>query len=111
MLVLAYIGILLPGIPGIPFILFALFCFTAASEKMLIWMMKLPLIGKVITKMDKSKSKPWLSWLVASQLMVSAIVAERLLKTDIYFNVVWYTAATIVCLLFVYLLQKYSPKS
>ncbi len=33
-LVLAYIGVLLPGVPAIPFILLAAWCFSLSSEKL-----------------------------------------------------------------------------
>ncbi len=80
-LVLAYIGILLPGIPAIPFILLAAWCFLQSSEKLYQWLLRQKIIGTVLQKYAAGKkiSKP-LVWLVISQLWVSLIVAQWLWK-------------------------------
>lgn len=88
-LVLAYIGILLPGVPAIPFILLASWCFSQSSEKLYQWLLRQKIIGKVLQKYSSGEkiSKP-LVWLVISQLWVSLIVAQLLFKPNLVVSIV-----------------------
>lgn len=76
-LVLAYIGIITPGIPGIPFILLAAFFFLQSSQKMYEWMLRRRVMGKVMRKVFSEEKTP-LSYklFVISQFWVSLIVAQ-----------------------------------
>jgi len=88
-LVLAYIGILLPGVPAIPFILLATWFFSHSSEKLYQWLLRQKIIRKVLQKYTSGEkiSKP-LVWFVISQLWVSLIVAQVLFKPNLVFIIV-----------------------
>jgi uncharacterized membrane protein YbaN (DUF454 family) len=75
-LVLAYIGIILPGIPGIPFILLAGWFFLKSSDKLYKWMYRQKILGKVLNKFNKENVTEKAKWFVISQYWVSIIVAQ-----------------------------------
>lgn len=106
MLVLTYIGILLPGVPAIPFFLIALFCFAAFSANSSEKIRRLPLLGPLMRGIERAQEKTWFVWLVASQLVVSAVVAERLLSHSVQFSILWYAATAVIVFAFVLLLRK-----
>ena len=88
-LVLAYIGILLPGVPAIPFILLAIWCFSHSSEKLYQWLLRQKIIRTVLQKYTSGeKISKSLVWLVISQLWVSLIVAQVLFKPNLVFIIV-----------------------
>lgn len=74
-LVLAYFGILLPGVPAIPFILLASFFFSNSSERLQNWMLRQKLIARILARTQSKKGKLGLKLFVISQLWVSVIVA------------------------------------
>ena len=74
-LVLAYIGIILPGFPAIPFILLSLFLFANSSDKLYNWMLRRKIIGKIISKTNAKKKNLWFKAFIISQLWVSISVA------------------------------------
>jgi len=73
--VLAYIGILLPGVPAIPFILLAAFFFLRSSDKLYAWMLRRRILGKLLRKAHGEKRSVGFIVFVISQLWVSIIVA------------------------------------
>lgn len=76
-LVMAYVGVALPGVPGIPFILLTAFFYVRSSDKMYHWVLKHRLFGRMIREFQKHKTVPLgFKILVISQLWVSIIVAQ-----------------------------------
>jgi uncharacterized protein len=57
-LIIAYIGIALPGIPGTPFILFTAYFFIRSSPKMQTWIMKQKIFSKIIQKFEDKPILP-----------------------------------------------------
>ncbi|OQA98762.1 MAG: Inner membrane protein YbaN [Bacteroidetes bacterium ADurb.Bin217] len=57
-LILAYIGVILPGIPGTPFVLFTAFFFIRSSPKMQQWIMKQKVFSKIIQKFEEKPILP-----------------------------------------------------
>jgi uncharacterized membrane protein YbaN (DUF454 family) len=90
--VLAYIGILLPGVPAIPFILLAAFFFLRSSEKLHAWMLRRKLLAKLLNKASGEKTSAGFKLFVISQLWVSITVACFL-----FIHGVIPIAITIVC--------------
>lgn len=75
-LVLAYIGIILPGIPGIPFVLLSAWFFLRSSDKLYNWMMRQRLLAKILEKFAKGNVSEKAKWFVISQFWVSLIIAQ-----------------------------------
>lgn len=110
-LILTYIGILLPGVPAIPFVILALYFFSQSSE---VWVRKLEkgtATGRAIRTLYRHISKPWFTWFVASQFVVSMIVSERLFIHRYPASIWWYTGALVIAALVVYLMKFIKPSS
>jgi len=76
-MVLAYIGIILPGVPGIPFVLLTAFFFVRSSDTLYAKLLELPLFGKVFKNLkEKGEISLGFKLFVASQLWISITVAE-----------------------------------
>ncbi len=82
-LVLAYIGIILPGIPGIPFILLSGWFFLKSSDKLYNWMLRQRILGKVLNKFNSGNVSSKAKWFVISQFWVSIIVAQFIFTLSI----------------------------
>ena len=87
-LVLAYFGIIMPGVPGIPFILMALFFFANSSEKLHGWMMRQKLIAKLVGISKSKEGAGWYKLFVISQLWVSIIVAECIFVSNAFWGII-----------------------
>ncbi len=95
-LVLAYIGILMPGIPAIPFILLSGWFFLKSSDKLYEWMLRRRFIGPVLKKFYSSeKVSKGMKWFVISQLWVSVIVAHIVFPLPITGLIIIYLAGII----------------
>ncbi|WP_419836264.1 YbaN family protein [Xanthocytophaga agilis] len=79
-LVLAYIGVLLPGVPAIPFILLAGYCFLQGSPKLYQWLSDRKYIGAILKKYSSGNASKGAIWFVISQLWISLIVAQVIIK-------------------------------
>ena len=53
-LILAIIGIPLPGLPTVPFLLLAAFCFARSSDRVHSWLINHPKLGPSITDWQRS---------------------------------------------------------
>lgn len=84
-LVLAYIGIILPGIPGIPFILASAWFFMKSSDKLYAWMMRQRMLAKVLNKFNGEKVSEKTKWFVISQFWVSIVVAQLIFTLSLPF--------------------------
>lgn len=90
MLFMTYVGIILPGIPGMPFLIIAFFCFSSSSDKVLHWMLRLPMIGYLTKKIMEMKKKKWFIWLLLVQLLSVSIILERFFYQSIFVSIAWY---------------------
>ncbi len=83
-LVLAYIGIFMPGIPGTPFILLTGYFYLRSSDKMYAWILKQRIFAKLIGEYEKNPNIPlrlkiyflipfWISILVAEFIFVRTL--------------------------------------
>jgi len=78
-LVLAYIGVALPGIPGTPFIILTAFFFIRSSDRLYYWLLRNRLFARIISKFngeEKLGFKTKLLFLVP--VWISAVVADLL---------------------------------
>jgi uncharacterized membrane protein YbaN (DUF454 family) len=94
-LVLAYIGIIVPGIPGIPFIAVAAYCFTNSSPALLSWMKRQPLLNKLLNKSKKVNRRVF-KWLLVSQIWFSVGVAEFTIAHTITSRVLFAAAGIVL---------------
>ena len=110
-LILAYIGIIVPGIPGIPFVLLAGWYFLKSSKKLYDWMLNRKYIGPLLRKyLSGENVSKGAIWFVISQLWLSIILAIFLfsLTTVFKFSIV---AIGILCSFLIYkLLNRTSKK-
>ncbi len=86
-LVLAYFGIIMPGVPAIPFILLSLFFLAKGSEKLHLWMLRQRLISKITEKINTKSGNMGFILFVISQLWVSIIVANYIFVSNIYYSI------------------------
>lgn len=105
-LVLAYIGIITPGIPGIPFILLAAFFFLQSSGRMYAWMLRQRVMGKVMQKVFGEEKTPLgYKLFVLSQFWVSLIVAQ-LFFIRIPWQLIAINAGGVLCSILIFRLMK-----
>ncbi len=83
-LVLAYIGVALPGFPGTPFILLTAFFFVRSSDKLYNWLLKNRIFRKIIHEFDGKETIPlkfklfvilqmWITITVAALLFIKGL--------------------------------------
>jgi uncharacterized membrane protein YbaN (DUF454 family) len=72
-LLLAYIGIIIPGFPAIPFIILAAYLFANSSQKIYNWMIGQRIIKKLMTK-ARGLDRRILKALMISQVWFSAVM-------------------------------------
>ncbi|MCB0704141.1 MAG: YbaN family protein [Saprospiraceae bacterium] len=88
-LVMAYVGVALPGVPGIPFILLTAYFYVQCSDKMYNWVLNQRLFGKVIREFQAHKTIPLkFKLIVISQLWVSITVAEIWFVKDLTWRLI-----------------------
>jgi uncharacterized protein len=97
-LLLAYIGIIIPGFPAIPFIVLSAYLFTNSSPRLLEWMMRRPLIRKLFNK-SKKVDRRIFKGLLISQVWFSVAVAELTLAHTITARILWGIAGLVLTVL------------
>lgn len=108
-LVLAYFGIIMPGVPAIPFILLSAWLFLQSSDRLYDWLRKRKYIGKVIEKyFSGNKVSKGAIWFVISQWWVSLIVAQVIIRPDLKWIVLINVISVIGSVLIYLLLQSQS---
>lgn len=108
-LVLAYFGIIMPGVPAIPFILLSAWLFLQSSDRLYDWLRKRKYIGKVIEKyFSGNKVSKGAIWFVISQWWVSLIVAQVIIRPDLKWIVLINVIGVIGSVLIYLLLQSQS---
>lgn len=110
-LVLAYFGIIMPGVPAIPFILLSAWLFLQSSDRLFDWLRKRKYIGRVIEKyFSGNKVSKGSIWFVISQWWVSLIVAQVIIRPNwnwiIYINLFGILGSVAIY----YLIEKFGGK-
>ena len=106
-LVLAYIGIVMPGIPGTPFILLTAFFFFKSSDRMYNWLLSKKLFAKIINEFSQKETIPLkLKLFVIVQLWISITVAEIWFITSIWPRIIVIVIG-LICSLFILKLKKF----
>lgn len=107
-LVLAYIGVAMPGIPGTPFILLTAFFFVRSNKRMYNWVLKHKLFGKIIRDFQKNEKVPLkFKIFVAVQLWISIGVARWLFIETLWVEILVYTLGSIATI-FIFRLKNTS---
>jgi uncharacterized membrane protein YbaN (DUF454 family) len=84
-LVLAYLGIVLPGFPGTPFILLTAFFFMRSSDRMFAWLMRRRLFSKLVQAFEKNPQIPFrLKIVILLPFWISILVAELFFVRNIF---------------------------
>ena len=84
-LVLAYLGIILPGFPGTPFILLTAFFFVRSSDKLHEWVLKRKIFARLIKEFEQNPKVPLkLKIIILIPFWISIVVAEIFFVKNIY---------------------------
>jgi uncharacterized protein len=106
-LVLAYIGILLPGIPGTPFILLTAYFYIRSSQRLYNWLLRQKLFRLVIEQFEnKTHLSLRLKISILIPFLISIIVAEIILIKTL----LWGMIIGLVSLVLVIIVLWFQPK-
>jgi len=109
-LILAYIGVAMPGIPGTPFILLTAFFFFKSSDRMYNWLMSKKLFAKIIHEFSQKETIPLkLKLFVIVQLWISITVAEVWFVKELWPRIIIIIIG-IICSWFILKLKKFTLK-
>jgi uncharacterized membrane protein YbaN (DUF454 family) len=81
-LLLAYLGIIIPGLPAIPFIFVAAYLFAKSSPKLYSWLMRRRLLKKLLNRANKVNRSVF-KWLMVSQIWFSVAIVEYTLAQSL----------------------------
>lgn len=110
-LVLAYFGIIMPGIPAIPFILLSAWLFLQSSDRLYEWLRKRKYIGRVIEKyFSGNKVSKGAIWFVISQWWVSLIIAQVIMRPSWSWIILINLLGILGSIAIYYLIDKYGGK-
>ena len=110
-LVLAYIGIVMPGIPGTPFILLTGYFYFRSSDKMYAWILKQRIFAKLIGEYDKNPQIPLkLKIFILIPFWISIVVAEFLFIQTLYQGLALLLVAVLVSIFILMLKKSAEPK-
>jgi uncharacterized protein len=110
-LVLAYLGIVLPGFPGTPFILLTAFFFVRSSDRMFAWLMRRRLFSKLVQAFEKNPQIPLrLKIIVLIPFWISILVAEIFFVRNIFGHIA-VLATSLVLTFFVLRLKAVSIRN
>jgi len=105
-LLLAYVGIIMPGIPGIPFILLTAFFYIRSSDTMYRWIMKQKVFATVIEQYKKHKTIPLrVKILIVVNFWVSIAVTQIWFIDALYLSIIVYAIGVICSVLFFILVK------
>ncbi len=80
-LVMAYIGVITPGIPYSPFIVAAAWCFARSSERMHRWIMNHPIFGPFLTNWTTKRVFPQkMKYLMLAMMTLSLCIMSFTVK-------------------------------
>lgn len=73
--VMAYVGVITPGIPYSPFVVAAAFCFARSSERAHTWIMNHPIFGPFLTNWSEKRVFPQrLKYLMIAMMTLSLVL-------------------------------------
>jgi uncharacterized protein len=105
-LVLAYIGIVLPGIPGTPFILLTAFFYVRSSDRVYAWLLRQKIFRTIIQKFEnKSHISLKLKIAILIPFLISIVVAELFLVKTMF----WALAVGVIAVVHVVIKLIYQP--
>jgi len=105
-LILAYIGIVMPGIPGTPFILLTGYFYFRSSDKMYNWILKQKIFARLIGEYNKNPHIPIkLKILILIPFWISIVVAEFIFIRTLFEGIALGIVAALVSI-FVFRLKK-----
>jgi uncharacterized membrane protein YbaN (DUF454 family) len=74
-MVMAYIGVITPGIPYSPFVVAAAFCFARSSERAHRWIMTHPIFGPFLTNWSEKRVFPQkMKYLMIAMMTLSLVL-------------------------------------
>jgi uncharacterized protein len=104
--ILAWIGIVMPGIPGTPFVLLTGYFYFNSSDKLYAWILKQRIFAKLIGEYNKNPQIPLrLKIFVLIPFWVSIAVAEFIFMHTMFESILLIFAAVLVSV-FVFLIKK-----
>jgi len=110
-LVLAYIGIVMPGIPGTPFILLTGYFYFRSSDKMYAWILKQRIFAKLIGEYDKNPQIPLkLKIFILIPFWISIVVAEFIFIQTTFQGMMLLLVAVLVSIFILMLKKSAEPK-
>jgi len=105
-LVLAYIGIIVPGFPGIPFVVLAAYFFANSSPRLYSWLTRQPLMKRLLKKSKKIDPRIFKGLLI-SQAWFSVGVAEFTIAHHPAAKIIWLAAGVILTILILVLMKNH----
>jgi uncharacterized membrane protein YbaN (DUF454 family) len=105
-LVLAYIGIIVPGFPGIPFVVLAAYFFANSSPRLYAWMMRQPLMKRLLKKSKKIDPRIFKGLLI-SQVWFSVAVAVFTIAHQVKAKIIWVSAGIVLTILILILMKTH----
>ena len=94
-LIMAYIGVVTPGLPYSPFVVAAAYCFARSSERMYNWIMNHRIFGPFITNWSQKRVFPIrLKFFMLGSMSVSLIL---MYTSGVPIKGIIYTAIFMVC--------------
>jgi len=111
-LVLAYIGIVMPGIPGTPFILLTGYFYLNSSDRMYKWILQQRIFAKLIGEYDKNAIIPLkLKILILIPFWISIVVAEFIFINTWFEGITLGLVALVVSIFILRLKKKIEKKA
>ncbi len=86
-LLMAYIGLILPGIPGVPFVLLSGYFYVSSSNRMHTWLLKQKFFGKIVRDFQEKEELPRkYKYLMILQVWFSSIFTIVVLSPDLFWQ-------------------------
>ena len=105
-LVLAYIGIIVPGFPGIPFVVLAAYFFANSSPRLYSWLTRQPLMKRLLKKSKKIDPRVFKALLI-SQVWFSVLVAIFTLAHRPTAKLIWIASGVVLTILILILMKNH----
>jgi uncharacterized membrane protein YbaN (DUF454 family) len=109
-LVLAYIGIIVPGFPGIPFVVLAAYFFANSSPRLYSWLTRQPIMKRLLKKSKKIDPRIFKGLLI-SQVWFSVLVAVFTLAHRSGAKLIWFAAGMVLTILILILMKNHRPQA
>lgn len=111
-MVIALIGVWLPGLPTTPFILVALWAFSKSSERLAAWFMRVPVLRGAIEMAERFKEERtlplWVRVFAPTVACASTVFVHLTIGSRLVTGIVG--AAALTCILFVLITPTDEPR-